>query len=77
MIITWPDLNCVDQPGTHALTDGRGVKVDAKHIVQWREDPEGAFEAFWHPGDRSRAPQFTLTDFRPSRPAEAGAAEAA
>ena len=53
------------------------MKVDAKHIVQWQEDPAGAFEAFWHPGDRTREPQFTLTDFRPSRPAGAGSAEAA
>jgi hypothetical protein len=77
MNITWLDLNHVDHPGTHALADGRGVKVDAKHIVQWQEDPAGAFEAFWHPGDRTREPQFTLTDFRPSRPAGAGSAEAA
>jgi hypothetical protein len=66
MKVSWSDLQHVEQPGLHRLANGRSIKVDAKHIVQWKEDPKGTFGTFWYPGDRGRAAQYTLTDFHPS-----------
>jgi hypothetical protein len=62
----WSDIQHVDQPGIYTLSDGRLIQVDAKHIVQWTEDPDGTFDAYLYPGDPKRPAQYTLTDFHPS-----------
>lgn len=63
MQFRWTDVLNVDQPGTYLLPNLTRIKIDAKHIVLWTHHPDGVFDAFLYPGDRTRPAEYTLTDF--------------